>query len=101
MTSNPNDQAPDDGRDSDPGGDSLRDLLRRTKELPPPPPQKDLLRGVQKKLRRRSGGKFYADGWSTRDENPRSTYLVTATVMLVVLILVYFALAPGGFVRLP
>lgn len=87
--------------DSEPGAESLRDLLRRTRELPPPPPKKDLLRGVQTKLRRRSGGKFYSDGWSTRDENPRSTYLVTATVMLVVLVLVYFSLAPGGFVRLP
>ena len=101
MTSDPNDQVNDEDPDSQEGADSLRDLLRRTKDLPPPPPKKDLLRGVQKKLRRRSGGKFYADGWSTRDENPRSTYLVTASVMLVVLVLVYFALAPGGFVRLP
>lgn len=95
------DERPEQDPDSEPGADSVRDLLRRTRALPPPPPKKDLLRGVQTKLRRRSGGKFYADGWSTRDENPRSTYLVTATVMLVVLVLVYFALAPGGFVRLP
>lgn len=90
----------EDDPDSAPGADSMRELLRRARAVPPPAPEKDLLRGVQSKLRRRSGGKFYADGWSTRDENPRSTYLVTATVMLVVLVLVYFALAPGGFVRL-
>ena len=99
MTSNPNETDHEADPDSAPGADSLRDLLRRTKELPPPPPQKDLLRGVQKKLRRRSGGKFYADGWSTREEHPRGTYLVTAAVMLVLVAIVYLALVPGGIDR--
>lgn len=78
--------------------ESLRDLLKRTAELPPPPPKTDVLRGVQSRIRRRSKGKFYADGWSTQ-EAPKGTYLVTAAVMLVLVFVLYFALAPGGIGR--
>jgi len=86
------DDAPDSGR--------LRDLLKRASQVPPPAPKKDVLHGVQRRIRQRSRGKFYADGWSTREENPRSTYLVTAVVMLVLLGIVYFVLVPGGIGRL-
>ena len=87
---------PSDGPDSDadPSAEGLRSLLRQAP--PPPPPRADVLRGVQERLRVRSRGKFYADGWSTRDEEPRSTYLVTALFMLVVAIALYFALSPGA-----
>lgn len=90
-----NEQAPSDEEQA-PDSSKLRELLRRSVEVPVPPPQKDLLKGVQGRLRTRSHGKFYADGWSTREDNPRGTYLVTAAVMLILLFLAYQALVPGG-----
>ncbi len=54
----------------------------------------DVLAGFQKKLRERSGGKFYADLWSTAREPPILTFLVTSALMLVVLLIVYAVLAP-------
>ncbi len=85
--------------DADPSAAVLRALLR--KAPPPPPPRVDVLRGVQERLRVRSRGKFYADGWSTRDEEPRSTYLVTALFMLIVAVALYLALSPGAAGVLP
>lgn len=96
------DKDPKDGPDpdiADPGLDDadVRALLRsamgtETRAAPPP----DVLRGVQKKIRQRSRGKFYADGWSTSSA-PRYTYFVTAAVMLLLLILLYFFLVPQGW----
>jgi hypothetical protein len=54
----------------------------------------DLVRGVQQKIRVRSGGKFYADGWSTVKHPPLATYLITSLLMLFVLIVIYALLAP-------
>lgn len=73
----------------------LRSLIRgalteKTQEGEAP----DVLAGVQKKLRERSGGKFYRDGWSTSQEAPVATYLVTSALMLVVLLVVYAVLGP-------
>jgi hypothetical protein len=98
MTQSPPPDAPETGEPEEPPPDSdkLKNLLRRAAEAPVPPPQKDLLKGVQGRLRTRSQGKFYADAWSTREENPRSTYLVTAALMLLLLLLVYWSLIPGG-----
>lgn len=93
-------EEPEEG-DRGPDSDALRDLLRRAADEPLPPPKKDVLRGVQQRLRVRSKGKFYADGWSTRDDNPRGTYLITAAVMLVLLGMVYWALVPGGVGVIP
>lgn len=53
-----------------------------------------LLVGVQRKLRQRSKGKFYADGWSTSVS--RVNYALVAGVMLVVIVAVYLALGPMG-----
>ena len=53
-----------------------------------------LLLGVQRKLRQRSKGKFYADGWST--SHSRVNYALVAGVMLVVIVAVYLALGPMG-----
>ena len=78
-----------------PDSDQLRDLLRRASATAPPPPKRDVLAGVQSRLRTRSEGKFYADGWSTREANPRGTYLITAAVMLLLLVVAYWALVPG------
>jgi hypothetical protein len=68
--------------------ESVRNLLRGTldraeRDAP------DVLRGVQRKIRQRSRGKFYADGWSTAKNPPIATYLLTSLAMLVILGLVY------------
>lgn len=73
-------------------GDSIRDLLRGA--LPEPEELPDLTLGVQKKIRERSGGKFYTDGWSTAKHPPLNTYLVTSLMMLFVLFVIYALLAP-------
>jgi hypothetical protein len=54
----------------------------------------DLLGGVQRKLRERSGGKFYTDGWSTTRHAPISTYLVTSLLILAFVTLVYGVIHP-------
>jgi hypothetical protein len=54
-----------------------------------------LLAGVQQKLRKRSKGKFYGDGWST--SQTRFNYALIAGVMLVIIAAVYLALGPTGF----
>jgi hypothetical protein len=83
-------------RDDDDALD-VRALLRRTAAKDEPP--KDLLRGVQRRIRQRSRGKFYADGWS-RSTSPASTYLVTSLLMLVILAVLYFAMVPAGLDKL-
>jgi hypothetical protein len=58
------------------------------------PPTPALLPAVQKKIRRRSKGKFYSDGWSV--ESGRINYVIIAALMLFVLAIAYFALGPTG-----
>jgi hypothetical protein len=81
-----------DSRDDD----AMRSLLKRSIEMgaPPAPAQPDLLRGVQRKIRQRSKGKFFADGWSTTQS--RVSYALVATLMLLVIAVAYFALGPIG-----
>ena len=74
------------------GENSLRSMLRGALREEGPPP--NVLAGVQKKIRERSRGKFYADGWSTAKHPPRSTYLITSLLMLTVLGLSYALLSP-------
>jgi hypothetical protein len=76
--------------------ESVRSILRRAKIRRSP--EIDLLPGVQRRIRERSRGRFYADGWSRRG-SPTSTYVVTSLLMLVILTVVYFVLVPG--LRLP
>lgn len=71
----------------------LRELLRGALRPPPGAVAPKLLGGVQKRLRAGSRGKFYGDGWSTA-RAPRSTYLVTSLVMLVLVIVVLLMLVP-------
>jgi hypothetical protein len=70
---------------------SLRSALKGavTEQAPP-----DVLAGFQKKVRERSGGKFYEDGWSTSRHPPINTYLITSLMMLAVLGVIYALLAP-------
>jgi hypothetical protein len=75
--------------------DEVRSLLRQAMRVDRRKPV-SVLPGVQRKIRQRSRGKFYADGWST-GRSPSSTYIVTSLVMLVVLAAIYLALVPGGW----
>ncbi len=70
--------------------DRLRSLVRGA--MPDEGKAPDVLTGFQKKVRERSGGKFYADGWSTSRNPPEFTYLVTGALMLVGLVVIYFYL---------
>jgi hypothetical protein len=72
------------------GADLLSALKGSQMEEAPP----DVLAGFQKKLRERSGGKFYEDGWSTSRHPPINTYLITSLIMLAVLGVIYALLAP-------
>jgi anti-sigma factor RsiW len=83
-----------DERDSK-DDDAMRALLRRSlgaEDRPAPPAE--LLRGVQKRIRTRSRGRFFADGWSTT--HSRVNYALVATVMLVLIAVAYVALGPLG-----
>jgi hypothetical protein len=80
---------------------ALKALLKRSLSVPAPPAEKpeeeqdkELLRAVQKKLRKRSKGKFYSDGWSTTQS--RINYVLVAMIMLITIAIVYFALGPTG-----
>lgn len=87
------DVAPED-RDSG----AMRALLQRSmrhEEAEKPAP--NLLPAVQRKIRKRSKGKFFADGWSTT--NNRVSYALIATLMLGIVVLAYVALGPMGFSR--
>jgi hypothetical protein len=70
----------------------MRELLKRslTRAVPEPP----LLREVQRKIRERSKGKFYGDGWSTTQS--RVSYGLIAGVMLLIVAIAYFVLGPMG-----
>jgi hypothetical protein len=95
MTDDPSQAPPTEAGERDSKDEqALAALLRRTAESGAPKDHPDLLRGVQKKLRQRSRGKFYADGWSTA--NTRLNYALVALVMLLIILVAYFALGPVG-----
>jgi hypothetical protein len=93
----PGDADKDDFDPDDGGLDEvdLRDMLRGALRPPQGAVAPSLLRGVQGRLRARSKGKFYGDGWSTA-QSPRSTYLVTSIIMLAVIAMVFLVLIPWG-----
>ena len=80
---------------------ALKALLKRSLAETPPASEKAdekvLLASVQRKLRRRSKGKFYSDGWSTTQA--RFSYALIAAVMLVTIVAVYLVLGPTGISR--
>jgi len=78
----------------------MRDLLRSALAPPRGSVAPQILPGVQKKLRHRSRGKFYGDGWSTA-KAPRQTYLITSALMLVLIGFVFLVLIPWGSGALP
>ena len=77
---------------------ALSALLKKSLSAPvekePPIDDKKLPQGVQRKLRKRSKGKFYGDGWSTSQS--KLNYALVALVMLVTIVAVYLALGPTG-----
>lgn len=78
----------------------VRELLRSALAPPRGAVAPELLQGVQRRIRTRSRGKFYGDGWSTA-KSPRSTYLVTSLLMLILIGFVFFVLVPWGGGALP
>lgn len=80
---------PDEPRLSNPNASLLRSALDANIGQVP-----DVLDGVQRKIRQRSGGRFYGDGWSTSRHAPTSVYLLTALFMLAVCGLAYAVLRP-------
>jgi hypothetical protein len=78
----------------------IRELMRQALERPPQGDPPDLLKGVQRRIRARSRGKFYNDGWSTA-RTPRSTYLMTSLIMLILIGFVFLVLIPWGGGALP
>jgi hypothetical protein len=51
-----------------------------------------LLAGVQRRIRNRSRGKFFADGWSTTQA--RTTYALVGVVTLLMVALACYVMAP-------
>jgi anti-sigma factor RsiW len=87
----PSDPNLNDSRDDD----AMRALLKRSlDEKAPAAPPRELLRGVQRRIRTRSKGRFFADGGSTSDS--RVNYALVAVIMLVLIGVAYFALGPLG-----
>ena len=79
-----------DPLDDDPESQAVRALLRRSlaRDAEDAP---NLLPGVQRRLRRRSRGKFFADGWSTA--NTRTSYALIGLSTLLLVALAYLALS--------
>lgn len=78
----------------------VKDLLRGAMRPPPGAVAPRILPGVQQKLRVRSRGKFYGDGWSTA-QSPRSTYLITSVLMLLLVLVVFAVLVPWSGAAVP
>ena len=76
---------------------AMRDLLRRSLAPATPAPEKPVLREVQRKIRQRSKGKFFSDGWSTAAS--KVNYALVAVVMLLIVAIAYFALGPMSFTK--
>ncbi len=93
MSDEPKPQPPTDDDalppDADLDADPMRALLKGAAKQAPPP-EASLLPSVQKKLRDRSRGKFYGDGWSTAQQT--TSYVLVAMLMLLVLGVAYYVL---------
>jgi hypothetical protein len=72
----------------------VRDLLRSALKTPEPKPEV-ITEGVQRRIRERTKGRYFSDGWSTSTA-PKATFLVTSILMLIVLVLAWLLLTPRG-----
>jgi hypothetical protein len=82
-----------DESDDEKSSEAMRALLKRS--LAHSEPHKPILGDVQRKIRLRSKGKFFSDGWSTSQQ--RVSYALVACVMLLIVAIAYFVLGPMGF----
>jgi hypothetical protein len=88
----PHDDLPDEADEaSERSAQAVRALLKRSlsRDVENAP---DLLAGVQRRIRTRSKGKFYADGWSTTQQ--RMNYALIGLLTLLLVVLAYFVLSP-------
>jgi hypothetical protein len=70
---------------------AMRALLKRSLAVERWP---SLLSGVQKRIRQRSRGKFFGDGWSTR--HAAVSPLLLGLITLLIALLAYLVLTPWG-----
>ena len=90
----PSDDAADEERELELDDVDVRDLLRSA--LSTPPPKGDAIaEGVRRRIRERTRGRYFADGWSTSSA-PKATFLITSILMLIVLVLAWLLLTPRG-----
>jgi hypothetical protein len=82
------DRRDDDERDDE----AMRALIKRSLSAELPAKGPPLVAGVQRRLRRRSRGKFFGDGWSVAQN--RASYVIVAVLTIFVVWLAYFALGP-------
>ncbi len=76
------------------GDDRLQLLMKQALAADDEASEVDVLSGVQRRLRDRSGGKFYRDGWSTSRHPPFATYFITSLMMLAIVAIIYAILTP-------
>jgi hypothetical protein len=72
----------------------VRDMLRAAMRVPDSEP-KNIARGVQRRIREDTKGRYFSDGWSTASA-PKATFLITSILMLLVVVLAWFLLTPKG-----
>ena len=85
--------APHQPDDDDRESRAMRDLVKRSLSVEAGAEgAPDITLGVQRRLRKRSRGKFFADGWSTVPN--RTSYVLVAVVTLVLVALAYLSLGP-------
>jgi hypothetical protein len=89
MTEPPEANEPEEVTDEDSGSRAVSDLLKRSLSVRQEDAP-DLLVGVQRIIRKRSRGKFFADGWSTTQT--RTSYLLIGLVTLLLVAVAYYAL---------
>jgi hypothetical protein len=77
--------------DDEPEDLKVRALVKRALAAAPEPPP-NLLAGVQRRIRRRSRGRFFADGWSTTQA--RTSYALVGILTLLLVFLAYLVLGP-------
>lgn len=85
---------PQELADGERDAEVVRALLKRSLAATAAERTPDLLPGVQRRIRRLSRGKFFADRWSTAQT--RATYVLFGVLTLVVVVLAYFAFGALG-----
>lgn len=89
MTAPTDEQHEDDA----PGSEAMRELLKRSLSVEALATESPtLVAGVQRRIRQRSRGRFFADGWGTT--HSRISYLLVGLMTLTIAIAAYFALGP-------